>query len=215
MDRAGFRRLFYFAVAVSAATLADPLVEAASNAGWFGSGSYTDHSNLDVIPALLTSSGLALLYVFLRARALVAARPPAFARRLRASFRDGASKSVLPLLPWIFAAQLGVLYGMETIEQIVVAGHPLGGAVWLGAPLAIALALHGAACVLVAYALARALDALTHAAVHLAQFVRTVFLRPSREQRRAAQLWHARPAAARRNPLASRAGKRAPPFRFA
>ena len=42
-----------------AAAIADPLVEFASNAGWFGAGNFTDHSNLDVVPALF--AGVALL----------------------------------------------------------------------------------------------------------------------------------------------------------
>jgi hypothetical protein len=36
--------------AVLAAAIADPLVEFASNAGWFGPGNFTDRSNLDVGP---------------------------------------------------------------------------------------------------------------------------------------------------------------------
>jgi len=214
MERTGFRGLFCLGVAALAATAADPLVEAASNAGWFGRRDYTDHSNVDVIPALVVSAVLALLYVFLRAQRLVAPRSLVVAR-VRDSLRAGASKPVFPLLPAIFAMQLGVLYGMETIEQIVVAGHPLGGVIWLGAPAAIALVLHGCACVLTAYALAAVLDALTRAAVRIALFVCAIFLRQLHEHRRAPRLWLEPPVTVRQNPLASRSGKRAPPFLIA
>jgi hypothetical protein len=215
MERTGFRGLFCVAAAVSAATLADPLVEAASNAGCFGRGSYTDHSTLDVLPALLTSLVLALLCVFLRACPIVARGSLAFARRMRAALGGAPTRPLWPLLPAIFTVQLGVLYSMETIEQMVVAGHPLGGAVWLGAPAAIALVLHGAACVLTACALARVLDRLTRVAVDIALFVRAILLAATGEGRRAVRRSIAAPAGTRTHPLASRSGKRAPPFLFA
>jgi hypothetical protein len=196
MGRTRFRGLFCLVAAFSAATFADPLVEAASNAGAFGRGTFTDHSNLDVLPALVASAVLALLYVFLRARPLVAPKSFGFVR----------------LLPAIFGAQLAVLYGMETVEQIVVAGHPLGGSIWLGAPAVIGLALHGVACILTSYALARGLDALTRAAVDIALFVRAIFLRMPSVRPSALRFRVDPPATARMHPLASRSGKRAPPL---
>jgi hypothetical protein len=198
MDRTRFRGLFCLVSAFSAATFADPLVEAASNAGAFGHGSFTDHSNLDVLPALVASAVLALLYVLLRARPLVAPKSFGF----------------VPLLPAIFGAQLAVLYGMETLEQIIVAGHPLGGAIWLGAPSVIGLALQGIACILTSCALARGLDALTRAAIDIVLFVRAICLRMPSVDRSTLHVGVDSPATARLHPLASRTGKRAPPFLF-
>ncbi len=210
MSRSGFRGVLCLAVAVCAVALIDPCVEAASNAGWFGRGNYTDHSTLDVIPAVLASAGLALLYVVLRARAL-AGRRTAF-RRLGGSLRGLASQPILPLLPAIFSAQLVVLYGLETIEQILVAGHPLGGTIWLGAPVLVALALHAGAGALIAYVLVRALDALTRITVSVALFIYAGVARASRASSLGAEPARGRRATGCGNPLASRSGKRAPPF---
>jgi hypothetical protein len=215
MEHLGFRGLFCLAVAASAAALTDPLVEAASNAGWFGRGTFTDYSTIDVVPALVAAAVLALAYVLLRSRPFVTPKSLTFARRMRDSLRAGAARPVLPLLPVIFASQLGALYGMETLEQIAIAGHPLGGTIWLGAPVFVALTLHGGACVLVAYALAHALHALTRAVVDIALYVRAILVRRPRDLRRSPQLWLELPAAAPQNPLGSRSGTRAPPFLFA
>ena len=103
---------------------------------------------------------------------------------------------------------------METSEQIVVAGHPLSGTVWLGAPVAVALAVHAVACVLSACALSHTLLALTRTAVTIALFVRAVFMRRRSAGARAPRFRLEPPAETRANPLASRAGKRAPPLVF-
>jgi hypothetical protein len=128
-------------IAVIAAAIADPIVEFASNAGWLGTASLTDHSNLDVIPALLFGAGLLALYMVRRAHAVLAGR--AIPRRIAG------------LLPIVFVLQVATLYTMETLEQIVVWGHPLAAAVWLGGPVTISLGIHAAICVTVAYAIAR------------------------------------------------------------
>jgi hypothetical protein len=195
------RVLFCAVAAVSAAALADPFVEAAANAGVFGRGDYTDHSMLDVVPALASAALLAFLYACLRARAIVIAKAQ-FATPFRA----------LPMLPAIFGAQLVALYGMETLEQVTVAGRPLGGTLWLGAPVPIALAFHCAACIGAVLVLARLLERLTHVAVGAARFVRTMFVRRAFPHRLATRVGFERPCSARMHPLASRSGKRAPPF---
>jgi hypothetical protein len=100
---------------------------------------------------------------------------------------------------------------METVEQVVVAGHAQGGLIWLGAPAAIALALHFAAFLVATFVLARALDALTRAALDITSFVWTVLL--ERGCRQCTQVaWFELPPIVPKHPLASRAGKRAPPF---
>ncbi len=49
----------------------DPVVEFFSNAGAFGAQQYTDHSNLDVIPALLVGAALSALFVIVLARRML------------------------------------------------------------------------------------------------------------------------------------------------
>ena len=139
------RLWFSLAVAVIAATVADPLLEAASNAGVFGSGTFTDHSNLDVLPALGFGIIAVVIHVLLRIRGRNGndAMIKECLRRWDVSLRWRAAT----LLPLTFVAQMLALYSMETIEQIVVAGHPLGGLIWLGAPAAIAVTVHALMCV--------------------------------------------------------------------
>ena len=55
--------------------------------GWFGRGSFTDHSNLDVVPALLAGVALMTLYLFRKAR-LVVFRPGVSARHRPAGAGD-------------------------------------------------------------------------------------------------------------------------------
>jgi hypothetical protein len=95
VSHVGFRGLFCLVVGISAATVADPLLEGASNAGWFGPGNYTDHSTLDVLPALATATASALLYVVLSARPLLAPGRHRLRSWLRDSLRTGAAKTSL------------------------------------------------------------------------------------------------------------------------
>lgn len=148
--------LFRVVVAVAAAAVADPLVERLSDTGMFGPGRFTDHSNLDVIPALLVAFGLSALFV-----AVLAARmlrkpvyPPQWLRRYAGELD---SASVCRMLPSIFVLQIVALLGMETLEQIITAGHPLGGALWLGGPIAFSLCGHFLSCAIFTWALFHAL----------------------------------------------------------
>jgi hypothetical protein len=129
---------------VLAAAMADPLVESLSNAGWFGPGSFTDHSNLDVLPVLLCGAAFVICYLALRVR-----------RELLRASGEALRARVGRLLPYIVAAQLTVLYAMETVEQVVVAGHVMGGTVWLGGPIWFSLGVHALVGTAVAYGLAR------------------------------------------------------------
>lgn len=158
----GKRVIFALAAAVTAAATMDPIVERLSNAGFFGIGNFTDHSNADVIPALCTGALFSLTFLVLAVMRL-------FGIRFTAHELDEIS--VRRMLPVIFALQLVVLFVMETTEQHVVLGHFLGGAVWLGAPAPISLALHFSGCVVVSFFLSRALRAL---ATHVVAVVRAL-----------------------------------------
>ncbi len=132
---------FCLAIAVIAAALADPLIEFASNARWFGPGSFTDCSNVDVVPALF--AGVALLALFM-------------VRKANAVLAGGAlSRGCVALLPAIFGLQMATLYVMETTEQLFVFRHVFGPTIWLGAPPAISLPVHAAVCLAVTYAIVR------------------------------------------------------------
>ena len=156
MTRFRVRFGFCAALAVSAAALADPIVEAASNAGWFGRGSFTDHSNLDVVPALLAGVALTALYFVRRARVVLTG--------------NALPNGIIPLLPMVFALQILTLYGMETAEQIAVWGHVLGPAVWLGAPWYISLAIHATSCIAVTLCLARSARMLAATTLRVIRF---------------------------------------------
>lgn len=144
--------VFRAAAAVTAAALADPVVEHLSNAGLFGRGRFTDGSNLDVIPALLVAASLSFAVIAWLARKMLVrgSHPPVWLRRWSQELH---TRPIRALLPSIFAMQLVTLFVMETIEQIVVTGHPLGGTVWLGGPILVSLAFHVLGCALAAYGL--------------------------------------------------------------
>ncbi len=160
MSNFSLRWGFCTALAVMAAAIADPLVEFASNAGWFGRGSFTDHSNLDVVPALVAGVALMALYLLRKARLIVSGH--AFPR------------GVVPLLPAIFVLQVVALYGMETAEQFIVYGHLLGPAVWLGAPPLVSLAVHAAVCVGVSFWFGRSMRTLAATTLRVIRLIRAI-----------------------------------------
>jgi len=151
---------FCLAVAVIAAAVADPIVELASNAGWFGAGNFTDRSNLDVLPALVVGVGVLLLYLIGRAGAILAGT--ALPRR------------VVSLVPAIFVLQIIALYVMETTEQFVVGGHVLGPMVWLGAPIFASLPIHAAFCLAVTLWIARSARGLAVTTLRVIALLKTI-----------------------------------------
>ncbi|MGA7354667.1 MAG: hypothetical protein WBW76_04465, partial [Candidatus Cybelea sp.] len=150
------------AIAVVAAALADPIVEFASNSGWFGSVSFTDHSNLDILPALLVGVGLLAFYMVRRARAVLAGQV--------------LQQGVVLSLPAIFALQLLALYVMETAEQLVVWRHLLGQTAWLGGPLPMSLTIHAILCLAVALTIARSKRALAATTLRVMRILAAIVL---------------------------------------
>ena len=189
---------FCIAAALVAASVADPLVEFASNGGIFGSGSFTDGSNQDVLPALCAGLAFGAVYVFLRAR-----------RILGGYVRHSA---LWPLLPYVFLAQIALLYSLETAEQVVVIGHPLGGAIWLGGPPIASLAAHGTSCVLTTFLLASLARHLAQRAVTIVEHIAAAIAFVPRSRALAFVRVSPRPDARRRGPRLSRIGERAPPL---
>jgi hypothetical protein len=166
VKRTAIRIWFTLAAAVLAAAIADPLVEAASNAGWFGPGAFTDHSNLDVLPALLSGGVLIAICLALRVR-----------RELLRASSEALRADIGRLLPALLASQFAVLFTMETIEQMIVAGHPLGGTIWLGGPLWFSFAVHAVTGIAVALALARAICACARTTARLIRRIHALAMR--------------------------------------
>jgi hypothetical protein len=151
------RTVFICAVAFLAATLGDALVESISNAQVLWHGNYTDRSSLNLLPmsAVALATFMATLTLVLTEHLR---RTCGSLHELWSSTARVLVPSDIPsLLPAIFALQIPTLFVMETVEQIVVYGHPLGGTLWLGGPILAALFLHAfiaATCAfLVAYGL--------------------------------------------------------------
>lgn len=200
MKPSSLRFWFCVAVAVIAAAVADPCVEAVSNAGLFGRARLTDGSNSDVVPALCIGLAFILLYFVLRVRSEL----------LRASgcaLRDGHARLLLPT----FAMQIAVLFGMETLEQLVVIGHPLGGLIWLGGPIAFSLIVHALACVGLVYGLAALLRLCTRRTLHVIRLIRALVERCIHGDAPIALPVGERTTFARPAPVLCRIGNRAPP----
>jgi hypothetical protein len=152
------RLAFITASAITAAALADPLTESLSNAGRFGAGRFTDQSNADVAPALAAGVFFALLFIVALARRMLSGRAAAGSRPRQGAEPPPTPLGALRLFPSIFGLQIGVLFAMETLEQIAVDGHTLGGTIWLGGPIAVSLAIHAVVGIVVALTLARTLQ---------------------------------------------------------
>lgn len=168
MIRAALRSLFVFAVALVAAAIADPSIESASNAGWFGPGNFTDHSTLDVMPALIAGAAVVLVLLALRTFGLFhAVDGKSLLRASDQALADGPGR----LLPLTYALQLALLFGMETLEQFAVYHHALGGTIWLGGPAVISLLGHAVACVAVAFIAARTIRAVAAIAARVISIV--------------------------------------------
>ena len=158
-------RAFCLTVAVLAAALADPCLEFASNAGWFGAGRFTDRGMADVLPTLLFGA------LFLVAQLLWIFRHACAHRRLDAPLR----RPLAALLPRIFILQIAFLFVIESTEQRVVLGKFLGGTLWLGAPVPLALAVHALFATGIALLVATALREFARRAPALAAAVRSRF----------------------------------------
>lgn len=200
MKHGPIRLWFCFAVAVLAAAVADPCVEALSNAGVFGSGQFTDRSSLDVVPALIVGMLLLATYFALRVR-----------RELLRSSVDAVREGVVTLLPATFVVQLGVLAAMETLEQIVVYGHALGGTIWLGGPAIFSLLVHAFACIGFACALSALLRIGARTTVRAIRLVRALLVRALHGPAPLATRAWAAVRILRLSPVLSPMGNRAPP----
>lgn len=135
------RIVFVVAVSFCAATLGDAMLEAVSNSGVLWRGHYTDKSSLNLLP----TCALAILALFVAFCLIVREQGTAsgsFRALMYSMSRTLRRRSVVRLLPVIATLQFATLFAMETVEQTIVYGHPLGGSLWLGAPTVVALIAH-------------------------------------------------------------------------
>ena len=186
------------ALAVIAAAVADPIVEFASNAGAFGSGNFTDRSNLDVLPALLAGIGLLAIYLVRRARTVLADR----------SFARGVASRV----PVIFCLQILALYVMETGEQFITYGHALGPAIWLGGPVLVSLAVHAAICIALVLWIAHSAPTLARTTLRVIRVIRAIATLAGRPKELAIARIPSAVTFKRLAPIVCRIGERAPPI---
>jgi hypothetical protein len=209
LTRTSIRLWFCLAVAVVAAAIADPLIEGASNAGFFGRGNFTDHSNADVVPALIAGACLAAAFLALRVRALLTSGTPqsGFLRASDEALRGGIAR----LLPAAFTLQIATLFAMETLEQYAVYGHGLGGTLWVGGPVLMGLAIHAALCALVFIAAARSIHSLAAATACVIRRVLALAAFPLHGSRPIAIRRREAVSLARSRPVLCRIGERAPP----
>jgi hypothetical protein len=175
MSRLSYRLWFCAVLAIIAAGLANPCIEFASNAGWFGHGDFTDHSNIDVIPTLAFGIVFCAVVIVQRLSRLAASgSTERVAAWLRLSSQVLRTRNIAPFIPVAFGMQMSVLFAMESFEQLAVRGHVLGGALWLGAPIAVSLVVHGLFCVATAHVLTRALHSFARKAVRIARLLQAL-----------------------------------------
>lgn len=160
------RTAFVCAVAFFAATAGDAVLEGISNSGILWRGHYTDGSSWDLLPMTFIASlaFIAVLSFIVRDHM----RRGTSMRELRScAVRALQPRSVGRLLPIVLMLQLLTLLGMETVEQTIVYGHPLGGTIWLGAPVVTSVVVHALFAVAFACAGVRCLKVLTETIVHV------------------------------------------------
>lgn len=170
MTRFTIRFWFCLAVATIAAAIADPMVEYASNAGWFGPGRFTDHSNGDVIPALLAGLLLVGIFAALKVRADIGGAKTNVFR----AFDRACGPALVGLLPFAYALQLIALYVMESCEQMVLWGHLGSATLWLGAPVIVSLSVHAIICVAVAFAAAKLVNLFGATTLRVIRLIRSL-----------------------------------------
>jgi len=163
-----------------AAVFADAVAEALSDASLFWHGRFTDQSSADLVPAFVIGLGalvLTLVLVILRGRREAGG---SLRSLLLASARILTRREIVRLVPAIFVSQICALKAMETSEQIVVYGHPLGGTLWLGAPVLASLFIHALFCVGSAFVLSVVLRTLADGLLQFAGTIAGWNIRPAR-----------------------------------
>lgn len=207
---------FLIAAALIAGGFGDPLVETIADTGIFGAG-YHDTNHLGVLPALLCGLVLTIEIALLRCIQAFRGDSRTSRERLIAVAERLGARSALRVVPIVFVLQLGVVFAIETIEQLLTGGGLRSGLEWLGGPIAFSLGVHALLALVVTIGLAaltRAIAAVLLSLVHLA--FAFIALRPVRRGAAPSHQWlDGASCRQRRSPRARRIGGRAPPFLFA
>jgi hypothetical protein len=148
-----------FAVALVAAALGDPLVETVSNTGIFGR-AFIDDNHQSVAIVLVAGIVLGVLLLIARFRFAAAGASTNSRDWLREVISGLLSTSSSRHIAPIFAAQMAVVYAMESCEQLLGTGASVHGFSWLGAPIVFSLPMHLAVCVFCAYVIRHATRAI-------------------------------------------------------
>lgn len=172
MTRPPFSRVaFCMAAAAAAVGIADPLVESLSDRGAFGPGVFTDRSTAHVVPLLCCALISAALVAAVLARRLLVRHRSTWRRTCESALAETRAPSTLLTT---FALQIPLLFGIETLEQVVVVGRPLGGTIWLGGPVLVSLAIHALAACASVWLLRRALRSLAIVFAEAIELVRRI-----------------------------------------
>ena len=201
--------LFCVAVAALAAAFASPLVESLSNHGVFGSATFTDHSNADVVPVTLAGLLLAAAFLCVRIRHWYC---NAGSRRRHELSEALSPHRLARMLPVVFILQIALLWTMESLEQHVVVGHGLGPLIWLGGPAAASLAIHAVFCVAATLLARRILIVVEPRAIHIIRAILAFLLRIFGASARPIQRRRIEISASTLSPALRHIGKRGPPL---
>ncbi|MBD5656239.1 MAG: hypothetical protein IAI50_13830 [Candidatus Eremiobacteraeota bacterium] len=132
-------------MAILAAAIGDPIVEAIANGGSFGSG-YHDADRSSVLPAAL--AGLVLAVGAFVLRCLQEWRNAPRRKRRRRAVEATRDSDLSPMLQFaiVFGLQLLIVLAMQTSEHLLAYGRVGDLHGWLGGPAWFALVTYGAIC---------------------------------------------------------------------
>jgi hypothetical protein len=132
-------------------------------------------------------------------------------RKARAVLAGCALSWSSSLLPSIFFLQVLTLFTMETAEQLIVFGHILGPAIWLGAPAPISLGIHATVCLAVTFGILRAKRGLAATTLRVIRLVEAIARLTAQNEVPALVRGFEAPCFAVFLPVFCAIGKRAPP----
>jgi hypothetical protein len=211
IERIAVRCSYLAAAALVAAAVGDLLVESIANTGILG-GHYSDRNHTSVLPTLLAGAIIALELVVLRVARTVrrSESRPGWLRTAAAQLR---ARRALADLPLVYALELGALFVMESIEQLLATGALPAGTAWLGGPVAFSLAAHALLALAATLALRWLIRALSATVASLI-LVAIAFVRLSRREARSAFCRRLDAPAVHQTPSPHllRIGGRAPPL---
>lgn len=185
-----------------------------TRAGWV-IGPYGTYSHSAIIPTLLAACGLACFALLILMGEAVERDAPSPCDWLSHVAARMGQASEFRIAAAVFVIQLLLLMAMESAEQTVAFGHPLGFTASLGSPPGIVLAAHAIAALIVVSLLMQACRGLTLAVRAIANAMRPILRLSARETIATPSVRRLRIEAGseikHRTPLARRIASRPPP----